>query len=550
MAKENKTDILEFFEKHPDVTYEFLTILDTDIKNRPYYCIAVFKQENSYWTENVLMPPELLRQKYKVGYFYKNGKRVFKRTSVKKDLVTIETSMNDKLYQMGSLFNDYFVFPEINKDYFKKYFDRQWAYKIEKEDYILIIPCYTISSRFYFMSSSMKNAVMAGSLSELHYRYYPVVNDEVKVHIKKKAGKKDLPFLCRFLTNKVAKERFEYFFKQVGYSKYDYISLKSYFPVNEIFNIAIEYKELDYKIDNKPVRLVVNIVNDTSSLGFSKLNYKQFTSSVSPEEVSAAEFPLPSKNKFKKRRRFGNDKVIRQGTPSSDNYKEMIFEKSEQDLNTLGLEINGENIYMPTVGQLEIENIDKKGSKSFEPSKSSGDEKLFQSEYMECDADSESKVFKLEDFVEFYEALMQRFGVEEVDELAVYEVPKVYNKSRNTINSKSVSLLTGNARRYLSSTFLYDNRCVYIVEIEHDTWTPSTWFFISQECDIDEKEINNILEAFIQKSLNYTDFAKYLAEEYSLKFIHHNHKKGDVDDLAIDSWCDNLLEKIYIENRN
>jgi len=550
MAKENKTDILEFFEKHPDVTYEFLTVLDTDAKNKPYYCIAVFKQENSYWTENVLMPPELLRRKYKVGYFYKNGKRVFRKTSIKKDLVTIETNMNDILYQMSTLFNDYFIFSEINKDYFKKYFDRQWTYKIEKEDYILIVPCYTISSRFYFMSSSMKNAVMSGSLNELCYRCYPIVDNEVKIHIKKKAGKKDLPFLSRFLTNKVAKERFEYFFKQVKYSKYEYSALKSYFPVNEVFKIAIEYKELDYKIDNKPVRFVINIINDTSSLGFSKLTYKQFASSVSPEKVSPAEFPLPSKNKFKKRRRFGNDKVIRQGVPLSDNYKEMIFEKNEQDLNTLGLEVNGENIYMPTASQLEIENIDKKGSKSFEPSKNSGDENLSQSAYMEYDNDSENKVFKLEDFIEFYEALMQRFGVEEVDELAVYEVPKVNNKSRNTINSKSVSLLTGNARRYLSAKFLYDNKCVYIIEIEHDTWTPSTWFFISQECNIDEKEINNILEAFIQESLTYKSFTKYLAEKYSLKFIHHNHKKGDVDDIAIDSWCDNLLEKIYIENRN
>jgi len=523
MAKQ-LTNILEFFEKHPNTIYEFLTVLDMDVKNEPYYCIAVFKKEDSLWTESVLIPVELLRRKYKVGYFYQKDKRILRTASVKKDFVNIETKMNDKPYQMGVIFNDYLVFPAINKEYLKKYFDKQWAYKIEKEDYVLIIPCYTVASRFYFMSSSMKEAVMKGSLDELYYRVYPVVNDEVKIHIKKKAGKKDLPFICRFLTSKVAGERFKYIFRNNKNAKYKYSSIISYFPVNESFNIAIEYKELDYSINNKPVRFVVNIVNDTSSLGFSKLNYRQFASSKSPHDVEIMDFPLPSKNKIKKRRLLAQDKVIRPGSPSSDNYKEVIYEKSEKDLNTLGLEINGENIYMPTSNYIEIENVDKTGSNSFEPSKSSGEE-----------------------------ALVERFGVDEIEDLRIYQVPEVLNKSGHTVNAKTISSLTRERRRYLCGTFLYDNKCIYIVEIEHDiSWTPSSWFFIADDLNdnVNIEDINKILKTYIQESQSYKKFSRYLLESYSLKFIYHNHKKGDVDNIALDSWCDNLLEKIYNSSRN
>lgn len=49
-------------------------MLDIDLKNEPYYVIALFKKEFSTWIDEVLIPPELLRKKYKVGHQYKNDK--------------------------------------------------------------------------------------------------------------------------------------------------------------------------------------------------------------------------------------------------------------------------------------------------------------------------------------------------------------------------------------------------------------------------------------------------------------------------------------------
>lgn len=546
MADKKQVYIHEFFEENPKVTYEFLTVLDIDIKNKPYYIKAIFKKENSYWLEEVLITPELLRKKYKVGHFYRDGRRVSKSNSINKDFINIQTNMNDQLFTMSELFNSELVIDGLS-DYYNEFFKKQWAYKIELEDYILVIPCYTITSRFYFMSSSMKNAVMTGSLKELYYRAFPIVDDEIKIHIKKKAGKKDLPFICRFLSNKMAWKRFKYFFTQVDESKRDFTSLKSYFPTNEVFDISISYKVLEHQIDAKPVHYVLSLNNDNSSLGFSKLEYKQFSSIKKPEDMEGTPFPMPGRNRFKKRRPFDRDRTIRRGTPSSDNVDEIIYEGNEKDLNTIGLDINGENIYMPSQGQQDIEHTNAQGSNSFEPSQSGGDDELSHTTYVETNGDENKEIFRLEDFLEFYESLIQMFGVQEIQELSVHNVPIVQNPKRNSISSKSINSFTNETRKYLFATFAYDNKCVYVVDFEHDTWTPSTWIFVYNDIydKYDEEDIETILEKYIDDGLNYTNLLKYTLNNYGLEFIHHNHKKGDVDDVAIDSWCENLLEKVY-----
>lgn len=546
MAGKKQTYIHEFFEKHPNTTYEFLTVLDMDVKEPPYYVIAIFRKEHSYWIEEVLMPPELLRKKYKVGHLYKNDRRVTKRGSIKKDYIDIETSMSDQLFTMSTLFSGEQVLDGLS-EYYNKFFQKQWAYKIEMENYVLVIPCYAIASRFYFMSSSMKNAVMTGNMNELYYRVFPIKDDEVKIHIKKKAGKKDLPFICRFLTDKLAWERLTYFFKQTKKSNPSHTSLESYFPSNEVFHISTSYKVLEHKIDSKPVHYVLSINNDDSSLGFSKLEYKQFSSIEKPSDMEPTSFPVPTRNRFKKRRPFNRDKIIRQGTPSSDNLNEIMFEENEKDLNTIGLEINGKNIYMPSPPSPDIDNTDEQGSNSFEPSKADGDDKLSQMGYTETDNEENKEIFKLEDFQEFYNSLMDMNGVQEIEEPSLHIVPKVKNQTRNSISSKSINSLTGKARKYLFAIFAYDNKCVHIVELEHDTWGPSTWLFISNDLDTEytHEDMENILYKYIDDSLDYKKLKEYALNNFNLAFSHHNHKKGDADDVAIDSWCDNLLEKVY-----
>lgn len=129
-----------------------------------------------------------------------------------------------------------------------KYLLRQYVHVEEQDDYTLIIPCYTIANRFYFLSSSMKQAIMSGTLGELYYEgsFHSENNTTnetvVKLHIKKKAGKKDLPFLCRFIGNSFARARLEYIANQKSLSgAFEYQPIKAQFPIRDAFDIYASY---------------------------------------------------------------------------------------------------------------------------------------------------------------------------------------------------------------------------------------------------------------------------------------------------------------------
>lgn len=546
----------EYLEKNPNSTFELLQILDMyKIKEEPYYFIAILRNIKTNWNEKVLVSPELLRVKYRVGYYYKAGKRVAINEALQKDFIEINAPANYNLIQNKTIFNESKFFIDGLNAYFHKFFYKQWSYKIELENSVLVVPCSTIAIRFYFLSASMKNAVMEGTLDELYYHVFDVEDDEIKIHIKKRANKKDLPFLCRFLSNNESMGRLKYFYNQRAATQNESISLKSHFPVSGQFNIAISYKILDYRINDKPVYYVQNITNDDSPLGFSKIEYKQFSNKKDPKDVLSTSIRLPRRNQYKKKSFREYDNVIRQGTPSSNNRLEVIFESAEKDLNTLNLKVRGENIYTSDDGSplLFDEKNDEVGSYSFEPSNSQGNNKLSQASYVEVQNKVSPKGFTLTDFMQLYDELMQRIRVQEIEEIDSFEVPVIRTEKRNHISSKCLNVFTNKARKFLFSIFAYDNRCVCLVEFEHDTWAPSSWFFVSKDIDTEWtiETMNDIISHFIKtENITYEQLGEYVMRTYTLKFIHHNHKNDEVDDIAIDRWCENLLDKILLVSPN
>jgi molybdopterin-guanine dinucleotide biosynthesis protein len=44
------------------------------------------------------------------------------------------------------------------------------------------------------------------------------------------------------------------------------------------------------------------------------------------------------------------------------------------------------------------------------------------------------------------------------------------------------------------------------------------------------------LKKYITESLTYDNLREYYKNEYQLNFINHNHEKGEVDEVGIDSW--------------
>ena len=95
--------------------------------------------------------------------------------------------------------------------------------------------------------------------------------------------------------------------------------------------------------------------------------------------------------------------------------------------------------------------------------------------------------------------------------------------------------------------FAYDGKIAYIVEIEQDSsWGPSTWIFFTSEdtAAYDKNDMKDIIEYYIENDLTYTALTEHVLKTYSLSFEQKEHKNGDIDDDAIERWCESVLKKI------
>lgn len=559
------THIHEFFEKNPNKIYKLVTILDVNIKDNAYYFMAVFKDINKKNFDHILIPPELLRNKYKIGYYYKNGNKFsipneISRKNIEIDIeIQIEVKNEEKnekvnnstLIQNSSLFGKEFIFDNLDK-YYKGFFLKQWSFKIDMQDYILIIPSYAVLLRYYLLSTSMKNAVMRNNLTSLYHGIYPITSDTANIHIKRNANKKDLPFLCRFLYNPDIPQKIRELHLQSIKTSLKFIQIKSYFPVSGKSNILVNCKLLDIQIDEKPVIYVLNILNDDSELGFSKLIYKQYSMGDNPANHQYKEIPVPKKRIIRRKKSNNQDNVIRIGTPSNENSIEFLYEKVEKDFNTLNLEVINETIYIPSSNtRIEYDFTNNKCSNSFETATSSGDKNLSQVSYSEKDEENTiTPIFSLKDFLDFYEILLQELGVEEIEAPDLFHIEQIKNSKQSSINSKCINILTKSERRFMFAILEYNSKVIYIIEFERDTsWKPSTWLFISEDIEeendyYDIETFKSIIHEYISNQLTYDKLKDYCNSEYQLKMITHNHKNNVIDDDSIEDWCENLLNKI------
>jgi hypothetical protein len=403
----------------------------------------------------------------------------------------------------------------------------------------------------------MKHAIMSETLGELYYEgsFHPEINAKgetvVKLHIKKIAGKKDLPFLCRFIGNSFARARLEYISNQKSLNeKYEYQPIKAQFPIRDAFDIYASYIYLGDDERGKPKYLVLNIHSDNSALGFEELHYRQYSAKVDPRDVDPEEYnvPKPSKKKFKRKKPKRGNKIYT-GTPSSE-YLTYIIRTNEDEYYKNKVSMRGSTIHIDNESELVIENIPKTVGGSFEAPAADGDENLGEVKTSNDPDENniEKKVFNLENFYQFYEALLTFAYVEGSELVGPLDIKKIKNKKRKSIKSKSILYGDDNkSRRFLFGEFSYDQKAVYIVEIEQDdSWGPSTWIFYTDEDteSYSEYDMKEILEHYIEEKITYKKLTEYVSDNYSLSFEQKEHKKGYVDDNSIERWCESVLKKL------
>ena len=155
MSEYNST-ILQFFSKFPNQPFEFVIVTDINIKEHPNYYKAIFRniKTNSYFSQ--LITPEMMRYKYKVGHIYTNGEHVGQNQTLLAGEFLVNKKADNTLIRMSSVISEDEAKNLIDYGEVNKYFLRQYVHVEEQDDYTLIIPCYAIVNRFYFLSSSMK----------------------------------------------------------------------------------------------------------------------------------------------------------------------------------------------------------------------------------------------------------------------------------------------------------------------------------------------------------------------------------------------------------
>ena len=557
----NNSTILEFFSKFPNQPFEFVIVSDINIKEHPNYYKAIFRNIKTGEFRSVPIAPEMMRYKYKVGHIYTDGEHVGQNKTLLKSEFSVNKNGSINLVRLSSVISDEEAKNIIDYKDVSKYLLRQYAHVEEQDDCTLILPCYTIANRFYFLSSSMKHAVMSGTLGELYYEGSFSSSEKnanggtvVKLHIKKKAGKKDLPFLCRFIGNTFAKARLRYISNQKSLNeKFEYQPIKAQLPIKESFDIYASYIYLGDDERAKPKYLVLNIHSDNSALGFEELHYKQFSAKADPKNIPPETYHIPKKpkNKFK-RKKPKRDNKIYTGTPSSE-YITYTINTHEDEYYKQNVSMHGSTIHLEDDSELTIENIPKQVGNSFETPAADGDEELGEVKTSNDpkETDTEKKIFNLENFYQFYEALLTFAFVEGSELVGPLKINKIQNKIRQS--TKSRSILHGEEsrhRRFLFGELTYDQKAVYIAEIEQDkSWGPSTWIFFTSENAVQytEQDMQEIIEHYIEEDLSYTDLAAHVAENYALSFERKEHKKGDVDDESIERWCESVLKKVILK---
>jgi hypothetical protein len=554
---QNNSTILQFFSKFPNQPFEFVIVTDINIKEHPNYYKAIFKniKTNQYFSQPIV--PEMMRYKYKVGHIYTNGEHVGQNKTLLKSEFTVNQTNDIKLVRLSTVISEVEAKNIIDYADVSKYLLRQYAHIEEQDDCTLIVPCYTIANRFYFLSSSMKHAIMSETLGELYYEgsFHNEKNSDgetvVKLHVKKKAGKKDLPFLCRFIGNSFARARLEYVANQKSLSgDFEYQPIKAQFPVREAFDIYASYIYLGDDERGMPKYLVLNIHSDNSSLGFEELHYRQYSAGTDPKDVDPEEYKIPKKpkKKFKKKKPQRNNKVYT-GTPSNE-YLTYIIRTNEDEYYKNYVSMHGKTVYLEGEAKPVIENSPKQVGNSFEASSADGDKNLGEVKTSNDSEESntEKTIFNLENFYQFYEALLTFAYVDGSELVGPLEINKIQNKKRKTSKSKSIRDGDENKpRHFLFGEFSYDQKTVYIVEIEQDnSWGPSTWIFYTSE-DTErytEDDMQEIIEHYIEEDLLYKDLMLYVLKKYSLSFEQKEHKKNEIDDDSIERWCESILKKL------
>ena len=471
--------------------------------------LVQFRNTNTNFLEIVVIAPELLRYKFKLGYTYKKGK--------------------------------------IDGGNF--------CYFHEDEESRYIIPSSVIALYYYFRSSSMKESLYKGNPNILYDKLDSNLNDkdDAILVLESHTSKLDGPFIYRFLTNYIAEKGFIDFSRYISYFKNkkdidnkptSIIPIKALFPTRETFNIKIRYVEIENNSSNKKTYLVNEIKNDDSTLDFNKLTVLKKKKKDTKMDGENGENLHIKGRKPRNRKNNVNTK-----TPSLIHGTNKIREiENNQNLSLYNKDITYGSLEEehPTIPIISEKEQGGDVSISFSKGQNSGNTSSQHSK-IENEDKNKNEISKPESFDIFLESIEYIENSNLISEF-IYNgipqnVPASYNKSNELTSMCSIH---NRLKQYVSCSFEYNDINVILIEVESEKNDFATWVLASKN-EISEVAVNEILQMRYSEQKILDKIKESYNNLNGVKFFTHRHAQINDEnehEEVLERWLLRLFYKI------
>ncbi|WP_419771332.1 MAG: hypothetical protein ACNI3C_05960 [Candidatus Marinarcus sp.] len=536
---------IKCFEDYPNNKFKLIAVNEINCQY-PHRYKVIFQDIDSLEKYEELLLPEELRGKYILGNVYSNyaleheNRMKIEKLFVPKKKVTSKNSFQIKKY---------IRFPNDIGIEEGDAFYNQKCYFYETKRYIYMIPNYVVANRYYFVSSSIKNALSNGSFSTLYYEEsgFKFIGDTLYIKTKKTLKDEQVPLIARMITNEISKKNFMFFYKQTTHYKEKYKHIDNlYIPIHmgfpfedhedfiiqcKIIHLGNVYSKDNFEtFDERDVILITHIYGDTIPYNFKNLKHEVYKENTT-EETKKIDPDEPKKIPKKDSHITGKiteKKPSDKHTTSKESFKvENIYDFSE--INIQKNEIIQNNIR--TTYEVTDEEVDESLDR---PGEGSGNNRVKQKL---LDDDITKNSFKIENFFELFESFIDN---NKIEEFSISEIIDLDNFEESNINKFFIDFKKEVARRLIYGYFNYKNIIINFIEVEHNIyWKKNTWYFISTEI-FSESQVQTMLNINILKNQTNKQMLEDVKAIGASKFFMTKHDGIDMSEEKIKLWRKNL----------
>lgn len=561
-----KSIIPEFMKNNPDDTFQFLfplkIALDEDKYGNSHYEVVV-KNITKKEVFKYPVSPELFFTHYQFLEYYKNGKKVDRKSNIEEKSFIIDSNYinENNLKKLKDLLDEDTIGILLgwNKKYIKTA-ENINCYLVEIDGVNLIIPHFAIGIYYYFRSSALKEAVLDSTLQEL----YILCDDnpkDAKIVLPKYKTDEDAAIIHRFACQKSAIKEFDNVSSYIhNYLKYMQeknldediykMHLKFNFPTKEQFKIDTRSSIIKNKVTNEIYYFIHEIINDYSSIGFEKLTKyiqkNKITLNIDDiDNIPVIEREVPDEtteilqiaHADKKYAQTSNQKNRKK---SCGSLKDITVDDSSSSLGLI------ENLLKIYKDQESDEKIDQSLTQSSSKGKSNIRRVVISTEFVKDTLSS--SLNEIDNFVVFRQYiryLEQRNDINNLiisDEKELQQFTLDVEDGKKQVNPKCK--INKRARKYITVKFQYKNSFVGLLELEN---TPknanSTWVIISNR-QVTDGDFNYFINLYCNKDKNIADIIGSHSKS-NPKFTKKNHERNEkLEDKQLGMWYVGLLNKI------